>query len=292
MRNPTPWILAALVVLLLAMGSVFVVGESQTAIVLNLGKIVRSDLQPGLHFKLPLIEDVRKFDQRLLSLEAPPERYLTAEKKDVEVDFFVKWRIKDVTTFYRNTSGGNEAAAKERLLPVVRNALNAEISHLTLQQVVSSGRTDLTSRLLQNINTGAATLGVEILDVRIKRINLPQDGNILESVFNRMRAERTRVANQLRAEGTQASEAIRSEAERERVVILAEAEREAQQLRGEGDAEAARKYAEAYGRDPEFYNFHRSLEAYRSAFAAGDGVLVLDPDSEFFRYFENAGRGE
>jgi len=290
MRNPTPWILAALVVLLLAMGSVFVVGESQTAIVLNLGKIVRSDLQPGLHFKLPLIEDVRKFDQRLLSLEAPPERYLTAEKKDVEVDFFVKWRIKDVTTFYRNTSGGNEAAAKERLLPVVRNALNAEISHLTLQQVVSSGRTDLTSRLLQNINTGAATLGVEILDVRIKRINLPQDGNILESVFNRMRAERTRVANQLRAEGTQASEAIRSEAERERVVILAEAEREAQTLRGEGDAKAAEIGARAYGQDAEFYAFYRSLEAYRATLGDGKTVMVLDPDSEFLRYFGGDGR--
>ena len=290
MRNPTPWILGALVALLLAMSSVFIVSEGQTAIVLNLGRIVRTNLEPGLHFKLPLVEEVRRFDRRILAVEAPPERQITSEKKDVEIDFFVKWRIKDVTTYYRNTSGGSEAAAKERLLPIVRNALNEEISKLTLQQVVSSGRTDLTNRLLASVNVQAGTLGVEVLDVRIKRVNLPQDGNILESVYNRMRAERTRVANQLRAEGTQAGEAIRADAERERQVLLAEAERDAQTLRGEGDARAAEIGAAAYGQDAEFYSFYRSLEVYRATMGDGKTVMVLDPDSELLRYFGQEGR--
>jgi len=290
MRNPTPWILGALLVLVLALGSVFVVGESQTAIVLELGKIVRHDLKPGLHFKLPLIQDVRKFDRRLLSMDAPPGRVQTKEKKDVELDYFIKWRVVDVSTYYRNTSGGSEEAARVRLEPMVRNALNARINLLTLAEVVSSGRTDLTRELLAVINKDAAALGIEVVDVRIKRVNLPQESNILESVYNRMRAERTRVANQLRAEGTQAGETIRADAERERVVILAGAEREAQMLRGEGDGKAAEISARAYGQDAEFYAFYRSLEAYRGSLADGKTVMVLDPDSEFLRYFGQDGR--
>ena len=289
MRNPTPWILAALVVLLLAMSSVFVVSEAQTAIVLNLGKIVRTDLQPGLHFKLPLVEEVRKFDRRLLTLDDAAERYLTAEKKDVEVDFFVKWRISDVDTFYRS-SGGNEEAARARLRPIVKNALRNEINQRDLQSVVSSGRTDLTGSLLKTINAGAGTLGIEVVDVRIKRINLPQDSNILESVFDRMRADRLKIANQLRAEGTQAAEGITADAERQRRVILAEAERDAQTLRGEGDARAAEIGGQAYGQDAEFYAFYRSLEAYRQSMSDGKTVMVLDPDSEFLRYFGRDGR--
>jgi modulator of FtsH protease HflC len=289
MRNPTPWILGALAVLLLAMSSVFVVSEAQTAIVLNLGKIVRTNLQPGLHFKLPLVEEVRKFDRRLLTLDDAAERYLTAEKKDVEVDFFVKWRISDVDTFYRS-SGGNEEAARARLRPIVKNALRNEINQRDLQSVVSSGRADLTQSLLKNINTGAATLGIVVIDVRIKRINLPQDSNILESVFDRMRADRLKIANQLRAEGTQAAEGITADAERQRRIILAEAERDAQTLRGEGDARAAEIGAGAYGQDAEFYAFYRSLEAYRASLGDGKTVMVLDPDSEFLRYFGQDGR--
>ena len=196
----------------------------------------------------------------------------------------------DVTTFYRAASGGDEGAAKARLTPLVQNALKNEISQLDLKQVLSSGRSDLTSRLLKNINASAATLGIEVLDVRIKRINLPQDSDILVSVFNRMRAERTRVANQLRAEGEQAAQGIRAEAERERLVLLADAERDAQARRGEGDARAAEIYAAAYGQDAEFYAFYRSLEAYRAALADGRTTLVLDPDSEFLRYFGKEGR--
>ena len=283
-------ILLAVVVLLGGMGSVYVVNESQTAIVLNLGKVVRSGIEPGLHFKWPLVEEVRKFDRRILTLDDAPERYLTSEKKDVSVDFFVKWRIDDVSTFYRAASGGNEEAAKLRLTPIIKDALRNQINRLTLQEVVSGGRVDLTARLLAETKEGAATLGISIVDIRIKRINLPEDSTILSSVFERMRAERTRVANQLRAEGSEGSDEIRSEAERERQVILAEAERDAQRLRGAGDAKAAELAAAAYGQDAEFYAFYRSLEAYRNAMADGRTTLVLDPDSEFLQYFGNEKR--
>jgi membrane protease subunit HflC len=290
MRTPTTILMLLAMAVLLLLGSTFVVNESQTAIVLNLGKIVRSDLKPGLHFKLPMVEEVRRFDRRILSLDDAPERYLTAEKKDVEVDFFVKWRIVDVTTFYRAASGGDEGAAKARLTPIVKNALRNEINQLALKAVVSSGRSNLTGRLLKHINEGAATLGIEVLDVRIKRINLPQDSDILDSVFNRMRAERTRVANALRAEGQQAAEGIRAEADRQRQVLIADAEREAQLQRGQGDARAAEVGAAAYGQDAEFYAFYRSLEAYRQSLGDGKAVMVLDPDSEFLRYFGKDGR--
>ena len=290
MRHLTTILIVAVLALFALVSSAFIVNEGQTAIVLNLGKIVRSDLAPGLHFKWPLVEEVRKFDRRLLSLDDAPERYLTSEKKDVEVDFFVKWRIKDVTTFYRNASGGDEEAAMQRLRPIVKNALRNEINQRALNEVVSSGRTDLTERLLKPINEGAGTLGIEVLDVRIKRINLPQDSNILESVFKRMRADRMKLANQLRAEGVQASDAVTADAERQRQVILADAERDAQKLRGEGDAEAARIGAAAYGQDAEFYAFYRSLEAYRATMSDGKTVMVLDPDSEFMRYFGKDGR--
>ena len=289
MRNFTTMAMLAALALLLLLGSTFVVNESQTAIVLNLGKIVRSDLKPGLHFKIPMLEDVRKFDRRILSLDDAPERYLTAEKKDVEVDFFVKWRISDVDTFYRS-SGGNEEAARARLRPIVKNALRNEINQRALQSVVSSGRADLTQSLLKSINEGASTLGIVVQDVRIKRINLPQDSNILDSVFDRMRADRLKIANQLRAEGTQAAEGITADAERQRQVILAEAERDAQRLRGEGDAKAAEIGAAAYGQDAEFYAFYRSLEAYRATLGDGKTTMVLDPDSEFLRYFGQDGR--
>ncbi len=274
-------------VLLAVMGSVFVVNDGQTAIVLHLGKVVRSGLEPGLHFKWPMVEDVRKFDRRILSLDDAPERYLTSEKKDVSVDFFVKWRISDVSTYYRAASGGNEDAARQRLTPIVKNALRNEINQRTLQEVVSAGRAELSGSLLEQVNVGAATIGVEVLDVRIKRINLPEDSTILETVYGRMRTERTQVANQLRAEGVELSETIRSEADRQRQVVVAEAERDAQKLRGEGDARAAEIAAGAYGQDAEFYSFYRSLEAYRNSMADGQTTVVLDPDSEFLRYFGN-----
>jgi membrane protease subunit HflC len=277
--------LAVFGVILTLFGSVYIVNESQTAIVLNLGKVVRSDIKPGLHFKVPFVEQVRKFDRRLLTLDDNPERYLTAEKKDVEVDFFVKWKIKDVTAFYRATSGGNEDVAEQRLTPIVKSALRNDINQLTLQQVVSSGRAEVTKRLLGSINKGAATLGIEVVDVRIKRINFPQDTDILKSVFVRMSSERLQVANALKAEGFAEAERIRSEAERESRVLLADAQRDAQKVRGEGDSQVAQISAAAYGQDAEFYAFYRSLEAYKATMADGKTTMVLDPDSEFLKYF-------
>lgn len=285
MRNPTSIMLAVFGVILTLFGSVYIVNESQTAIVLNLGKVVRSDIKPGLHFKVPFVEQVRKFDRRLLTLDDNPERYLTAEKKDVEVDFFVKWKIKDVTAFYRATSGGNEDVAEQRLTPIVKSALRNDINQLTLQQVVSSGRAEVTRRLLGSINKGAATLGIEVVDVRIKRINFPQDTDILKSVFVRMSSERLQVANALKAEGFAEAERIRSEAERESRVLLADAQRDAQKVRGEGDSQVAQISAAAYGQDAEFYAFYRSLEAYKATMADGKTTMVLDPDSEFLKYF-------
>ena len=228
MRNPTTLIFGGLAAVILLFSSIFIVNESQTAIVLNLGKVVRSDLKPGLHFKVPFIEQVRKFDRRLLTLDDNPERYLTVEKKDVEVDFFVKWRIKDVTVYYRATSGGNEEAAAQRLTPIIKNTLRNDINSFTLQKLVSGERTELAQRLLKPINLGAATLGIEVVDIRIKRINFPKDAKIRDQVLDRMRSERKQVANALRAEGFAESERIRAEAERESQVILADAQRDAQ----------------------------------------------------------------
>ena len=272
MRNPGSIFIAVFGVILALFGSVYIVNESQTAIVLNLGKVVRSDIKPGLHFKIPFVEQVRKFDRRLLTLDDNPERYLTVEKKDVEVDFFVKWRIKDVTAYYRATSGGNEEAAAQRLTPIVKNTLRNDINQFTLQKLVSDERTELARRLLKPINVGAATLGIEVVDIRIKRINFPKDAKIREEVLNRMRSERKQVANALKAEGFAESERIRAEAERESLVILADAQREAQKVRGEGDGQVALISATAYGQDAEFYAFYRSLEAYKASYTMIDEV--------------------
>jgi membrane protease subunit HflC len=271
------------------MGSVYVVNESHSALVLQFGRIVRTDVGPGLHFKVPLLQTVRTFDRRILNLEERPERYLTSEKKDVSVDFFVKWRISDVDTFYR-VAGGNLDTGRARLLPIVKDALRNAINQRTLAQVVAGGRGDVAAAQVAVINEGAVTLGIEVVDLRVKRIELPSDGDVLGSVYDRMRTERTQVANQLRAEGQEAAETIQAEARREAQVLLAEADRDAQQVRGEGDAQAAAIYAGAYGRDPEFYAFHRSLQAYREAFGEGGTTLVLDPDSELLRYLEDAGQ--
>lgn len=287
--KPLPIILLV-VALFIGIGAVYTVDESQVAIRFQFGRIVESDIQPGLHFKMPLIQNVLKFDRRVLNLDSQPERYLTSEKKDVNVDFFAKWRIADVRAFYQAT-GGNEINALQRLNPIVQESIRNEFNQRTLADVVSGERTDLAERFVEVSNRASESLGVEIVDVRIKRIDLPEDGQVIGSVFERMRAERLRVANELRAEGQEISETIRSNADRQRVVLVAEAERDAQRFRGEGDAQATAIFAAAYGRDPEFYAFQRSLDAYRTAFADGQGVLVLDKDSEFLRYFESAGRG-
>ena len=280
------WMSAAVAGLLLLASSVFVIPEGQTALVLNLGKVVRSDLKPGLHFKLPLVESIRRFDRRLQVLAAQPERYLTSERKDVSVDFFAIGRIEDVRAFYRAT-GGDESAASERLAPIIKDALRNEINSRTLQQVVSGSRADVIGKQLQNINVGAKNIGVRIVDLRIKQIDLPTDSRVIGDVYSRMRAQRQQVASRLRAEGEEQANQIRAKADRDRAVILAEAERDAQTLRGQGDAEATRLYAEAANRDPSFFAFQRSLEAYRKSFSSGDNVIVLERNDPFLQYLRS-----
>jgi membrane protease subunit HflC len=284
--KPAAWIPIAVAALLALFGSLYVVSEGHTAIVLNLGRVARTDVGPGLHFKWPLVESARVFDRRLQVLDAEPERYLTSEKKDVSVDFFAIGQIDDVRTFYRAT-GGDETVAVARLAPIIKDSLRNEINSRTLQQVVSGDRNEVIARQLGAINRGAATLGVKIVDIRIKRIDLPTGGEVIEQVYRRMRAQRQQVASKLRAEGEELSQQIRSEADRQQQVILAEAERDAQKLRGEGDAEAAKIYAAAYERDPGFYAFHRSLEAYRRAFGNGNAAIVLGKDDPFLQYLRN-----
>jgi membrane protease subunit HflC len=279
--------LIALALLALALfGSMYVVREGQAAIVLNLGKVVRTDIGPGLHFKWPLIESRLVFDRRLQVLSADPERYLTSEKKDVSVDFFAIGRIENLRDFYRAT-GGDESIATQRLAPIIKDALRNEINAHTLQEVVSGDRSKVLAAQLIAINQGASTLGVRISDIRIKRIDLPTGGEVIEQVYRRMRAQRQQVASQLRAEGQEEKQKIESEADRQQAVILAEAERDAQKLRGEGDAEAARIYGEAANRDPGFYAFQRSLEAYRKAFSGGSDVIVLERNDPFLQYMRN-----
>lgn len=275
----------AVLVVLLGFNSLFVVHEGQTALVLQFGRIVRTGDQPGLHAKLPFIQQVMTFDNRILTLEAPPERYFTSEKKSVNVDFYVKWRIADNAAYYRATAG-DELQAANRLTPIVKDALRFEFNGRTLQELVSAGRKDVTERVRKQTDAAARkNFGIAVIDVRIKRIDLPDE--VSESVYKRMRAERTQLANELRYTGQQAAETIKADADRQAQVVKAEAERDAAKVKGEGDAQAAAIYAQAYGQDPEFFAFYRSLAAYRTSFKDGKGVLVLRPDSEFLKYFSD-----
>ena len=284
--KPSLWVPAALAALFLLLTTTFTVPEGHTAIVLNLGKVVRSDLGPGLHFKVPLLESARIYDARPQVLPDEPDRYLTSERKDVSVDYFVIWQIRDTRAFYRATAG-DEDAAVVRLKPMIKDALRSEINTRTLSQVVSGERSTFAGTQLSTINKGAATLGVRIIDLRIKQIDLPTDSKVIGDVYNRMRAQRHQVASQLRAEGAEQANEIRARADRDQAVILAEAERDAQKLRGEGDAEAARLYGAAAGADPAFYAFQRSLEAYRESFKDGQAVIVLDKDDPFLQYMRS-----
>lgn len=285
MRYPA-WIALIVATLLALVGSVFVVPEGHSAIVLNLGRLVRTDLGPGLHFKFPLVESQLTFDRRLDVLPAQPERYLTSERKDVSVDFFAVGRIENMRAFYRAT-GGDENLAVERLAPIIKDALRNEINSRTLSEVVSGDRSRIVAKQLAAINQGASTLGIRILDLRIKQIDLPTDSRVISDVYSRMRAQRQQVASQLRAEGAEQAQQIKANADRDAAVIRAEAERDAQRLRGEGDAQAARLYAEAAQKDAGFYAFQRSLDAYRRAFAGGQTVIVLDRNDPFLQYLKS-----
>ncbi|MEA9587478.1 protease modulator HflC [Xanthomonas sp. WHRI 10064A] len=273
-------------VLLTLMGSVFVVREDQTAMVLNLGRVVRADLKPGLHFKIPVVESVRVFDRRFQVLDTAPARYFTAEQKDVSVDFFAIGYISDVRAFYRAT-GGEESVANSRLAPIITDSLRNQINSRTLQQLVSGDRSELIASQLKGINGAIKGLGMQITDLRIKQIDLPTDSQVITEVYERMRAQRKQEASKLRAEGEEQALTIRAQADRESTVIRADAERDAQKLRGEGDADAARIYGQAGAKDPSFYAFYRSLEAYRESMADGNGVIVLDKNDPFLQYLKS-----
>ncbi len=276
--------IAAVVVVRL---SLFTVDEREYAVKFRIGEIVKADYEPGLHFKWPVVNNVLKFERRILSINTQAEEFLTNEKKNLQVDFFVKWRITDPSQYYRSTAG-NEELAKARLLEIIKDGIRAEFAKRTLQEVVTAERSELQNAMMSKASSTASELGVAIVDVRVKKLDLPDE--VSDSVFARMRQERNRVAKQLRAEGAETSEVIRSEADRDRVVLLAEARRESQEIRGEGDARSAEIYANAYNRDREFYSFYRSLEAYRNSLGMQGDVMVLAPDSDFFRYLNDAGK--
>ena len=286
-------ILALLLVVVLA-NSLFIVKEGESALVLQFGRIEGAgsaqgdgELRPGLHFKLPLVQQVVRFDRRILNLEAQPEKYLTSEKKAVNVDFYVKWQIENSVTYYRSFGADEfQTNANGRLGSIIKNALGFEFRTRSLGDLISNARSDITEHVREQANKSTETvLGVRIVDVRIKRIEFPDE--VVTSVYNDMKAERSRLASEQRSAGKEQAQKIRADAEKQAAIIKAEAERDAQLLRGEGDAKAAEIYAGAYNKDPEFYAFDRSLRAYREAFKSG-GVLVLDPNSEFLRYFEAA----
>jgi len=268
--------------LFISMMCIFTVSETEKVIKFRLGEIVKNDYEPGLHFKLPFINNVKKFDKRIQTMDAKPERFLTAEKKNVIVDSFVKWRIGDVTTFYTVVAGDVDQA-NLRLDQIVKDAFRGEFGKRNIKQLLSTDRQAIREILIKNAKPLAADLGMEIVDVQVMRIDLPDE--VSSSVFRRMEAERERVAREFRSQGAEAAERIRADADRQRVVTMANAFKDAEILRGEGDAKSAEIYANAYGADAEFFTFYRSLNAYKKTFTSSS-MMVLDPDSDFFRYFK------
>ena len=280
-------LLAALVVVavLLLAGAIFTVQETERALVLRFGKVTQVDLDPGLHFKLPIADDPKIFDGRIQTLDSPPERYYTLEKKPLMVDSFVKWRIGDVQTYYVSTSGGDEVEASRKLSQRLNEGLRNEVSRRDMHEVISGERDQLMADLTQQLDSEMRRdLGIEVIDVRVKRIDLPPE--VSSAVYDRMNSEREIEAQQHRATGTELDLGIRADADRQVVVIEAEAYREAEQIRGDGDAGAAAIYADAYGADPEFYEFYRSINAYVSVFSQKGDLLIVDPNSEFFKYLK------
>ncbi len=282
-----------LVVAVVVFTSMFIVDQRQNAIVFRLGEVVSVKKEPGLYFKIPILDNVRFFEVRILTIDTPePQLFLTSEKKNVQVDLFVKWRINDVRQYYVSivggTGGNGEALAQTRLLQTINDGLRAEFGKRTVHDVVSGERDKIMDLMRKKASEDASKIGVEVLDVRLKRVDLPE--GVTESVYQRMVAERTRVANELRSTGSAESEKIRAEADKARAFIIADAYREAQKVKGEGDGKAAAIYAKAYEQSPEFYAFYRSLDAYKAGFRSKSDVMVLDPNSDFFKYFKSGGR--
>jgi membrane protease subunit HflC len=277
-------LVAGAVALLVATQCVFVVRETEVAINLQLGELVRSDYDPGLHFRIPLLQNVVKFEKRLMTRNYPAEQFLTSEGKILNVDFYVKWRIADVVQYYKAT-GGNEQVAADRLAEIVKDGLKGTIARNTIQQVVAAERTELIGDVQTFAGNSVKQLGVALVDVRVKRIDLPDD--VSDSVFKRMESDFARQAAQLRAEGEEQAIKVRAESERQRTEILSQAARDAEKIRGEGDAKAAAIYATAAGHNIEFYAFYRSLQAYRKTIGKDGDVMVVSPDSQFFKYLRD-----
>ncbi|MCH1487632.1 MAG: protease modulator HflC [Pseudomonadales bacterium] len=286
MSNRLPMIALVIALILLAISSsVYRIIETETAIKLRFGQLVESGIEPGLHFKIPFADDIRKVDRRLLTFDAKPASFYTQEEKRLEVDSYVKWRVYDVGTYYKSTSA-NEEQAKVLLANRVNDNLRNEIGKRTLHEVVSGERDQMMADLTEGLDESTrAELGVEIIDVRVKRIDIPQE--VRSAVFDRMRTNREKEARQYRSEGLELAEKIRADADREKVVLEAEAYREAEETRGAGDAKGAAIYADAYNKDSEFYAFTRRLNAYKSSFSNKGDILLVDPDSDFFRYLNN-----
>lgn len=287
MKNPTGYIVVLVALFVLLSSSLYTVDQRQSAIALQLGEIVSVKTEPGLYLKIPLIQNVRYFDNRIQTFESPePERYITSEKKNVLVDSFVKWRIVDPKQYYIST-GGDEARAQIRLSQTINSSLRDEFGNRTVHDVISGQRDKIMDLMRQKSDLDSRKIGVQVVDVRLKRVDLPQQ--VSDSVYRRMEAERKRVANELRSTGAAESEQIRADADRQREVIIADAYRDAQKVKGEGDAAATSIYAQAFSKNPEFYAFYRSLEAYRKSFDGKNSTLVISPDSEFFKYFKSTG---
>jgi membrane protease subunit HflC len=264
----------------------FVVDQRERVALFQLGEIRSVDFPAGLHFKVPFVQSVSRFDRRILTLDNQTEDFLTAERKNVRVDYFVKWRIAETTTYYRAT-GGQELVAADRLSAIINRGLRDQFGTRTIQQAVSGERGEITKALEKGVYQSASELGIAIIDVRVKRIDFPED--VRDKVYDRMRAERTRVATELRAKGSEQAERIRAEADRVAQTTIANAYSEAEKLRGQGDAKASEIYAKAYSQDPEFYSFYRSLNVYKESFGSQQDLLVLEPEGEFFRYFKQSG---
>jgi membrane protease subunit HflC len=265
----------------------YTVDEREKAIIIRFGQVLRYDDKPGLHWKTPFIDEVRYFDARILTLDAEPQPFLTQEKKYVLVDSFAKWRVIDPLKYYL-TVGGTETGARLRLEQLINSGLRDEVNKRTVQSVVSTDRAKIMQLVTAAADKVARGFGIEVVDVRLQRVDLPDE--VSQSVYQRMKAERSRIANELRAQGAEAAEKIRADAERQREVLLAQAYGKAEKIRGEGDARASALYAAAYGRAPEFYSLYRSLNAYKESFKNKDDIMIVDPSSDFFRYMKKPGR--
>ena len=284
-RSLGPILIGLIVLLVVLSGSMFTVDQRQNAMVFQLGEVVSVKKTPGLYFKLPLVQNVRFFDTRILTLDAAdPERFITSEKKNVLVDSFIKWRVVDARQFYVSV-GGDETRAQIRLNQTVNDGLRAEFGKRTVNEVVSGRREEIMSIIRTKADADARKIGVQVVDVRIKRVDLPEA--VSENVYRRMEAERKQVANELRSTGAAEAEKIKADADKQKEVIVANAYRDAQRVKGEGDAKASAVYASAYGKNAEFYAFYRSMQAYRESFKSKSDVMVLDPSADFFKYMKN-----